>query len=132
MDILRNFSRSEGAVEFFSGMVTFGLKFGDVRDFILVKTKIFSGIFRWRFDREVIDEKILIEIGKMKFDVDAIKNGTTKVFGVVMNLSGGTGARFDVRTIVTARAGVHGGEKRKVGGKSSTFLGPRNRNLVVL
>ena len=107
-------------------MIAFGLKFGDARDFILVKTKIFSGIFRRRFGREVIDEKILIEIGKMKFDVDAIKNGTTKVFGVVMNLSGGTGARFDVRTIVTARAGVHGGEKRKVGGKSSTFLGAGN------
>ena len=77
-------------------MVTFSLKFGDVRDFILVKTKIFSGIFRWRFGRKVIDEKILIKIGEMKFDVNAIKNGSAEVFGVVMNLSGGTGARFDV------------------------------------
>ena len=77
-------------------MVAFSLKLGDMRDFILVKTKIFSGIFRWRFGREVIDEKILIEIGKMKFDINAIKNGATEVFGVVMNLSGGTGARFDV------------------------------------
>ena len=77
-------------------MVTFGLKFGDVRDFILVKTKIFSGIFRWRFGRKVIDKEILIKIGEMKFDVNAIKNGSAEVFGVVMNLSGGTGARFDV------------------------------------
>ena len=113
-------------------MVAFSLKLGDVRDFILVKTKIFSGIFRRRFGREVIDEKILIEIGKMKFDINAIKNWATEMFGVIVNLSGGAGTRFDVRTIVTARAGVHGGEKRKVGGKSSTFLGPRNRNLVVL
>ena len=44
----------------------------------------------------MIDEKILIKIGKMNLDVDAIKNGATEVFGVVMNLSGGTGARFDV------------------------------------
>ena len=77
-------------------MITFGLKFGDVNDFILVKTKIFSGIFRLRFGREVIDEKILIKIGEMKFDINTIKNGATEVFGIVMNLSGGTGARFDV------------------------------------
>ena len=44
----------------------------------------------------MIDEEILIEIGKMKLDVDAVKNGATEVFGIVMNLSGGTGARFDV------------------------------------
>lgn len=77
-------------------MIAFGLKFGDARDFILVKTKIFSGIFRRRFGSEVIDEKILIKIGEMKFDINTIKNGATEVFGVVMNLSGGTGARFDV------------------------------------
>ena len=74
----------------------------------------------------MIDEKILIEIGKMKFDVDAIKNGTTKVFGVVMNLSGGTGARFDVRTIVTARAGVHGREERKIGRECGALFGAGN------
>ena len=96
MDILRNFSRSEGAVEFIGGMVAFSLKLGDVENFISVKVKIFSGILRRRFGRKVIDEKILIEIGEMKFDINAIKNGTTEVFGVVMNLSGGTGARFDV------------------------------------
>ena len=44
----------------------------------------------------MIDEKILIKIGEMKFDINTIKNGATEVFGVVMNLSGGTGARFDV------------------------------------
>ena len=77
-------------------MIAFGLKFGDARDFILVKTKIFSGIFRRRFGSEVIDEKILIKIGEMKFDINTIKNGATEVFGIVMNLSGGTGARFDV------------------------------------
>lgn len=77
-------------------MVTFGLKFGDVRDFILVKTKIFSGIFRWRFDREVIDKEILIKIGKMKLNVDAIKNWATEMFGVIVNLSGGAGTGFDM------------------------------------
>ena len=77
-------------------MITFGLKFGDVRDFILVKTKIFSGIFRWRFGREVIDEKILVEIGKMKFDIDTIKNWSTEMFGVIVDLSGGAGAGFDM------------------------------------
>ena len=112
-------------------MIAFGLKFGDARDFILVKTKIFSGIFRRRFGREVIDEKILIEIGKMKFDVDAIKNGATEVFGVIVNLSRGTSARFDVRTIIATRAGVHGCEEREIGGKSSAFFGARDRNLVI-
>ena len=77
-------------------MIAFGLKFGDARDFILVKTKIFSGIFRRRFGSEVIDEKILIKIGEMKFNVDAIKNGATEVFGIVMNLSGGTGTGFNM------------------------------------
>ena len=107
-------------------MIAFGLKFGDARDFILVKTKIFSGIFRRRFGREVIDEEILIKIGKMKLDVDAIKNWATEMFGVIVNLSGGAGTGFDVRTIVTTRAGVHGGKKCKVGGKSGTFLGAGN------
>ena len=77
-------------------MVAFSLKLGDVENFILVKVKIFSRIFRRRFGCEMIDEKILIKIGKMKLDVDTIKNGTTEMFSVVMNLSGGTGARFDV------------------------------------
>ena len=77
-------------------MVAFSLKLGDMENFISVKTKIFSGIFRRRFGGEMIDKEILIKIGKMKLDVDAIKNGATEVFGVVMNLSGGTGARFDV------------------------------------
>lgn len=38
MDVLRDFGRSEGAVDFFERMIAFGLKFGDVNDFILVKT----------------------------------------------------------------------------------------------
>ncbi len=77
-------------------MITFGLKFGDVRDFILVKIKIFSGIFRRRFGSEAINKEILIKIGKMKLNVDAIKNWTTEMFGVIMNLSVGTGAGFNV------------------------------------
>ena len=44
----------------------------------------------------MIDEKILIEIGKMKFDVDAIKNWATEMFGVIVNLSGGAGTGFDM------------------------------------
>ena len=112
-------------------MVAFSLKFGDARDFILVKTKIFSGIFRRRFCSEVIDEKILIKIGEMKFDINTIKNGATEVFGVIVNLSRGTSARFDVRTIIATRAGVHGCEEREIGGKSSAFFGARDRNLVI-
>ena len=96
MNILRNFSRSEGAIEFFHGMIAFSLKLGDMENFISVKTKIFSGIFRRRFGGEMIDKEILIKIGKMKLDVDAIKNWTTEMFGVIMNLSGGTGAGFNV------------------------------------
>ena len=96
MNILRNFSRSEGAVEFIGGIIAFSLKFGDVRDFILVKIKIFSGIFRRRFGSEAINKEILIKIGKMKLNVDAIKNWTTEMFGVIMNLSVGTGAGFNV------------------------------------
>ena len=96
MDMLRNFSRSEGAVEFFHRMIAFGLKFSDAKDFILVKTKIFSGIFRRRFSGEAVDEQILIEIGKMKFDINAIKNWTTKMLGVVVDLSRRTGARFNM------------------------------------
>ena len=96
MNILRNFSRCEGAVEFIGGIVAFSLKLGDVENFISVKIKIFSGIFRRRFGGETIDEKILIKIGKMKFDVDAIKNWTTEMFGVVVNLSGGAGTGFDM------------------------------------
>ena len=126
MNILRNFSRCEGAVEFIGGIVAFSLKLGDAENFISVKNKIFSGIFRQRFGGEMIDEKILIEIGKMKFNVDAIKNGTAKMFGVIVNLSRGTSARFDVRTIIATRAGVHGCEEREIGGKSSAFFGARN------
>ena len=126
MNVLRNLSRREGAVEFFRRMVAFSLKLGDMEDFISVKIKIFSGIFRQRFGGEMIDEKILIEIGKMKFNVDAIKNGTAKMFGVIVNLSRGTSARFDVRTIIATRAGVHGCEEREIGGKSSAFFGARN------
>ena len=96
MNILSNFSRCEGAVEFIGGIVAFSLKLGDVENFISVKIKIFSGIFRRRFGGETIDEKILIKIGKMKLDVDAIKNGTAKMFGVVVNLSGGAGTGFDM------------------------------------
>lgn len=96
MDVLRNFSRSEGAVEFFSRMITLSLKLGDAENFISVKIKIFSGIFRRRFGGETIDKEILIKIGKMKLDVDAIKNWTTEMFGVVMNLNGGAGAGFDM------------------------------------
>ena len=96
MNILRNFSRCEGAVEFFSRMITLSLKLGDAENFISVKNKIFSGIFRWRFGREVIDEKILIKIGEMKFDINAIKNWTTKMLGVVVDLSRRTGARFNM------------------------------------
>ena len=77
-------------------MVAFSLKLGDVENFILVKVKIFSGIFRWRFDREVIDKEILIKIGEMKFNVDAIKNWATEMFGVIVNLSGGAGTGFDM------------------------------------
>ena len=112
-------------------MIAFGLKFGDARDFILVKTKIFSGIFRRRFGSEVIDEKILIKIGEMKFDINTIKNGATEVFGVIVNLSRGTSARFDVRTIIATRAGVHGCEEREIGGKSGALFGAGNRDLVV-
>ena len=90
-------------------MIAFGLKFGDARDFILVKTKIFSGIFRRRFGSEVIDEKILIKIGKMKLDVDTIKNGTTEMFGVIVDLSGSTSTGFDMGAIIAARTGIHGG-----------------------
>ena len=79
----------------------------------------------------MIDEEILIEIGKMKLDVDAVKNWATEMFGVIVNLSGGAGAGFDVRTIVTTGAGVHGGKKCEVGGKSGAFFGARNRDLVV-
>ena len=96
MNILRNFSRREGAVEFIGGMIAFGLKFGDVNDFILVKIKIFSGILRRRFGGETIDKEILIKIGKMKLDVDAIKNWTTEMFGVIVNLSGSAGTGFDM------------------------------------
>ena len=96
MNILRNFSKRESAVEFISGIVAFSLKLGDMENFISVKTKIFSGIFRWRFGREVIDEKILIEIGKMKFNVDAIKNWSTEMFGVIVDLSGSTGTGFNM------------------------------------
>ena len=96
MNILRNFSRSEGAVEFIGGIVAFSLKLGDAENFISVKNKIFSGIFRQRFGGEMIDEKILIEIGKMKFNVDAIKNWTAEMFGVIMDLSGSAGTGFDM------------------------------------
>ena len=96
MNILRNFSRSEGAVEFIGGIIAFSLKLGDVTDFILIEVEIFGGIL-WRWlSGEVIDEKILIKIGKMKLDVDAIKNWATEMFGVIVNLSGGTGAGFNV------------------------------------
>ena len=44
----------------------------------------------------MIDEEILIKMGKMKLNVDAIKNWTTEMFGVIMNLSGGTGTGFDM------------------------------------
>ena len=77
-------------------MITFGLKFGDAENFISVKIKIFSGIFRRRFDGETIDKEILIKIGKMKLDVDAIKNWATEMFGIIVNLSGGAGAGFNV------------------------------------
>ena len=90
-------------------MITFGLKFGDVRDFILVKIKIFSGIFRRRFGSEAIDKEILIKIGKMKLDVDTIKNGTTEMFGVIVDLSGSTSTGFDMGAIIAARTGIHGG-----------------------
>ena len=96
MNILRNFSRCEGAVEFFSRMITLSLKLGDAENFISVKIKIFSGIFRRRFSGETIDKEILIKIGKMKLDVDAIKNWTTKMLGVVVDLSRRTGARFNM------------------------------------
>ena len=107
-------------------MIAFDLKFCNVGDFILIKIKIFSRIFRRRFGGETIDKEILIKIGKMKLDVDAIKNGATEVFGVIVNLSRGTSARFDVRTIIATRAGVHGCEEREIGGKSSAFFGARN------
>ena len=96
MNILRNFSRRERAVEFFSRMITLSLKLGDAENFISVKIKIFSRIFRRRFGGEMIDEKILIKIGKMKLNVDAIKNWTTEMFGVIMNLSGSAGAGFNM------------------------------------
>ena len=131
MNILRNFSRCESAVEFIGGMVAFSLKLGDAENFISVKVKIFSGILRRRFGGETIDKEILIKIGKMKLDIDAIKNGTTEMFGVVVNLSGGAGAGLDMRSVVTTRAGVHGRKKCEIGGKSSTFFGAGNRNLVV-
>lgn len=77
-------------------MVAFSLKLGDVENFISIKVKIFSGILRRRFGGETIDKEILIKIGEMKFNVDAIKNGATEVFGIVMNLSGGTGTGFNM------------------------------------
>ena len=96
MNILRNFSRRESAVEFIGGIVAFSLKLGDMENFISVKIKIFSGIFRRRFGGETIDKEILIKIGKMKLDVDAVKNWTTEMFGVVVNLSRGAGTGFDM------------------------------------
>ena len=96
MNILRNFSRCEGTVEFFGGIVAISLKLGDAENFISVKIKIFSGIFRWGFGGEMIDKEILIKIGKMEFDINAIKNWTTEMFGVIVNLSGSTGTRFNV------------------------------------
>ena len=74
----------------------------------------------------MIDEEILIKIGKMKLDVDAIKNWTTEMFGVVVNLSGGAGAGFNMGAIIAARTGIHGGKKRKVGGEGGAFLGAGN------
>ena len=47
MNILRNFSRREGAVEFFGRMITLSLKLGDVVDFILIEVEIIGGIL-WR------------------------------------------------------------------------------------
>ena len=44
----------------------------------------------------MIDKEILIKIGEMKLDVDAIKNWTTEMFGVIMNLSGSAGTGFDM------------------------------------
>ena len=32
----------------------------------------------------------------MKLDVDAIKNWATEMFGIIVNLSGGAGAGFNV------------------------------------
>ena len=107
-------------------MVAFSLKLGNLTDFILIEVEIFSGIFWRRFGGEMIDKEILIKIGKMKLDVDAIKNWATEMFGVIVNLSGGAGAGFDVRTIVTTGAGVHGGKKCEVGGKSGALFGARN------
>ena len=77
-------------------MVAFSLKLGNMENFISVKIKIFSGIFRRRFGGETIDKEILIKIGKMKLDVDAVKNWTTEMFGVVVNLSRGAGTGFDM------------------------------------
>ena len=107
-------------------MITFDLKFCNVGDFILIKIKIFSRIFRRRFGGETIDKEILIKIGKMKFDVNAIKNWATEMFGVIVNLSGGAGTGFDMRSIVTTGTGVHGGKKCEVGGKSGALFGARN------
>ena len=77
-------------------MIALSLELGNLTDFILIKVEIFSGIFRRRFGGETIDKEILIKIGKMKLDVDAIKNGTTEMFGVVVNLSRGASTGFDV------------------------------------
>ena len=74
----------------------------------------------------MIDEKILIKIGKMNFNVDAIKNWATEMFGVIVDLSGSAGAEFDMRAIIAARTGIHSGKKRKVGRKSGAFLGAGN------
>ena len=95
-------------------------------DFILIEVEIIGGILRRRFGGEVIDEEILIEVGEMKFNVDAIKNWATEMFGVIVDLSGSTSTGFDMGAIIAARTGIHGGKKRKVGRKSGAFLGARN------
>ena len=46
MNVLRNLSRREGAVEFIGGMVVLSLKLGNLTDFILIEVEIIGGILR--------------------------------------------------------------------------------------
>ena len=74
----------------------------------------------------MIDEEILIKIGKMKFDINAIKNWATEMFGVIVNLSGSAGTGFNMGPIISTWTWVHGREEREIGGKSGAFLGAGN------
>ena len=123
VDRLYDFMGREGAVEFTK---TGELKIDSLCNGIFYSSMLDSGLGGFMGEESGTFNLLHIDI-----HINTVKEGARELFLITFDFGWGTSTFVVGVTIVTTRAGVHGGDKHEVGRVGGFTLGTRNGDLTI-